>query len=556
MVSKWLPARQDLILLPVCILFVNQQGIKFIPGKKEVFLLLRSIVQKMISCFKPKLEEISIQPEFTGPAAQAELPPERPRRNRKRKNSTPANPAVAELPGATGAEERSWDPARFCVEPSEGRTRFHDFDLPEGIMRAVHDLGFQYCTPIQAEILPPVLAGQDAFGKAQTGTGKSAAFLIAILARLLRDGASEERKPCFPRALILAPTRELTIQINKDAEDLDRYSGMRTLAVFGGIDYEKQKQILQHEVVDVLIATPGRLLDFCRQQIVRLDRVEILVIDEADRLLDMGFIPDVSRIIQQTPAKDKRQTMLFSATLTPQISRLASQWTKNPVTVEIEPERVAAESIDQIVYMTTTEEKFTVLYNLITGKKLERVIVFCNRRDATRRIRDKLVQYGISCAMLSGEVSQDKRMKTLDNFKAGKIKVLVATDVAGRGLHIEGISHVVNYNLPQDAEDYVHRIGRTGRAGATGTSVSFADESESFYLPQIEEYMGQKLPCTYPDSELLDKLPPPKFKKIEESRRPAPGRRDGRNTSPGRSSGRPVRRSPGNRPARPKTARS
>jgi ATP-dependent RNA helicase RhlB len=501
--------------------------------------LLRSIVQKLRNCFKPKVKvESRFQTEIVTPAVTTEPPVKRVRRLRKRKTSASA---TAVMPAdSTTAEEQPWDPALFKVEPIQGRTRFHDLDLPPEIMRGVHDLGFEYCTPIQAEILPSVLAGRDAFGKAQTGTGKSAAFIIAILNRLLHSPAGNDRQAASPRALILAPTRELTIQIHKDAEDLCKYCSVRTLAVFGGIDYEKQKQMLRQEPVDVLIATPGRLLDYCRQQIVRLDRVEVLVIDEADRLLDMGFIPDVSRIIQQTPYKDKRQTMLFSATLTPQISRLAGQWTKDPVTVEIEPERVAAESVDQIVYMTTTEEKFTVLYNLITGDNLERVIVFCNRRDVTRRIRDKLQQYGISCAMLSGEVAQDKRMKTLDNFKDGKIRVLVATDVAGRGLHIEGVSHVINYNLPHDAEDYVHRIGRTGRAGATGTSVSFADESESFYLPQIEVYMGQKLSCTYPDEKLLRPLPPPREVKSEAGR-PAPAREHAHRGRPGRS-GRPPRR--------------
>jgi ATP-dependent RNA helicase RhlB len=517
-----------------------------------VSLLLRSIVQRIKNHFKSKKANgAGMQAEpATPPTTSAEPSARGPHRNRKRKSTGPA--AILEAVAAAAKGKQPWTPADFNVEPAEGRTRFHDFDLPEEIMHAIHDLGFSYCTPIQAEILPPVLAGRDAFGKAQTGTGKSAAFLIAILTRLLRQ-PEKAGKIRAPRALILAPTRELAIQIHRDAEDLDKHCGLRTLAVFGGIDYQKQQEILRQTDVDVLIATPGRLLDFCRQKVVRLDQIETLVIDEADRLLDMGFIPDVSRIIQQTTPREKRQTMLFSATLTPQISRLAAQWTKDPVTIEIEPEQVAAESIDQIVYMVTTDEKFTVLYNLITGKKLERVIVFCNRRDVTRRIRDKLQQYEISCAMLSGEVAQDKRMKTLDSFKNGRIRVLVATDVAGRGLHIEGISHVINYNLPQDAEDYVHRIGRTGRAGASGTSVSFADESESFYLPQIEEYMGRKLPCIYPEQDLLQPLPPPKFKKKPETGRPPSPRGDMHRRRPGSS--RPTSARAGARSNRPRAAR-
>jgi len=320
------------------------------------------------------------------------------------------------------------------------------------------------------------------------------------------------------------------------------------VAVFGGTDYEKQRKVFEQSPVDILIATPGRLLDFARQKVVFLNQVEVMVIDEADRLLDMGFIPDVRRIIQQTPDKSKRQTLLFSATLTPQISSLAAQWTKDPITVEIEPEQVASDNIKQLVYMVTAKEKMTVLYNLVTGKKLERVIVFCNRRDVTRRVRDRLYRHGISCAMLSGEVSQPQRMKTLENFKEGRIRVLVATDVAGRGLHIEGISHVINYNLPEDAEDYVHRIGRTGRAGASGISVSFADEEESFYLPAIEEYMGRKLSCVYPDDELLAPLPPPihKAPPLEKSS----GGQSRGGSRPGGGGRSATRRPTGNRPPR------
>jgi ATP-dependent RNA helicase RhlB len=466
--------------------------------------LLLSIVQKLKKYFTT--EKKGHPPVNTEIAAPEPAPATaRPtRRGRRRKPGGKTQPPVP----STTVEEPSWDPSHFRVEPVPDRTRFHDLNLPPAIMRGIQGLGFEYCTPIQAELLPSLIAGRDAFGKAQTGTGKSAAFLIAVLNRLLRFPVGSDRRASSPRALILAPTRELTIQIHRDAVDLGKYCPTRIVAVYGGIDYENQKQMLRKEAVDVLIATPGRLLDFCRQRIISLDQVEVLVIDEADRLLDMGFIPDVSKIIQQTPAREKRQTLLFSATLTPEISRLAGQWTKEPISVEIEPERVAAASVDQIVYLATSEEKLMVLYNLITGGNLERVIVFCNRRDITREIRDKLQQYGINCAMLSGEVPQDKRMRTLENFKNGRIRVLVATDVAGRGLHIEGVSHVINYNLPHDAEDYVHRIGRTGRAGATGTSVSFADESESFYLPQIEEYMGQKLSCIYPDESLLQPLPP------------------------------------------------
>jgi ATP-dependent RNA helicase RhlB len=405
----------------------------------------------------------------------------------------------------------AWDVSQFDVPDSDGQSRFHDLGLPVKIMHAVADLGFHYCTPIQAEILPKALTGSDATGKAQTGTGKSAAFLINIYTQLLRKPARGQRRPGVPRALILAPTRELVLQIEKDARGLGKYTDIHIQSVFGGLGYGKQKRALAEKVVDIIVATPGRLLDFERQNLVRLYKLEILVIDEADRMLDMGFIPDVRKIVSSTPPKQKRQTMFFSATLTHEVERLAEQWTRDPIRVEIEPEHVAAVSVNQLIYIVTTEEKFTLLLNFIVEQDLERVLVFVNRRDQTTHLADRLRQYQINCAVLSGDVPQNKRIKTLENFRNGKIRVLVATDVAARGLHIEGISHVINFTLPRDPEDYVHRIGRTGRAGATGISVSFACEEDSFYIPSIEKYLGMSLSCVHPDEALL-KLPPSEFK--------------------------------------------
>jgi len=379
-------------------------------------------------------------------------------------------------------------------------------------MHAVHDLGFEYCTPIQAATLPRALAGVDVTGKAQTGTGKTAAFLITILAQLQRTPLNQKRPPGTPRALIMVPTRELALQVTKDATHLGKYCHSRVVAVFGGMDYQKQKRVLTEQVVDIVVATPGRLLDFKRQRDIDLGRVEILVIDEADEMLNMGFIPDIRQIVHSTPPKTHRQTMLFGATLTSQVTRLASQWTRDPITVEVDPEQVAVDTVDQVLYLVRARERFTVLYNLITGQNLERVLVFCNRRDQTRRLADRLKEHDISCAVLSGEVAQNKRIRTLEDFRSGNIRILVSTDVAGRGLHVEGISHVVNYNLPLDAEDYVHRIGRTGRAGATGASVGFATEDESFQIPAIEAYLGEPLRCVYPDDALLTPVPPPTAK--------------------------------------------
>ena len=375
-------------------------------------------------------------------------------------------------------------------------------------MHAIMDLGFQYCTPIQAEILPSTLSGKDASGRAQTGTGKTAAFLIAVITRMLNNPIHGGRKPGTPRVLVIAPTRELVLQIFEEARQLIKYTDLKVISLFGGMDFEKQKRQLVGVPVDIVVATPGRLLDFQQRRDLILNRVEVMVIDEADRMLDMGFIPDVRKIIHSTPPKEKRQTLLFSATLTKEITRLAAQWTHNPVTVDIEPEQVAVETVDQIVYIVTTEQKFALLYNIIDKLKLERVLVFCNRKDEVRRLAEMLTRYGITCAELSGDIPQHQRIQRLDQFKTGKFRVLVATDVAGRGLHIEGMNHVINFALPHDPEDYVHRIGRTGRAGAAGTSISFADEKEAFYLPPIEAYMGRSLSCIQPPEEWLD-LPRP-----------------------------------------------
>ncbi len=417
----------------------------------------------------------------------------------------------------------TWNISDFQVTAAEGKTRFQDLPLPLSIMHAIADLGFEYCTPIQAETLPQSLAGRDIVGQAQTGTGKTAAFLITLLVHLLADKpAAAKPKLSMPRTLVLAPTRELVIQIVKEAQELDKYCRLKVAGVYGGVDYQKQRLMLTSEVADIMVATPGRLLDFQRQGIIKLNKLEIFVIDEADRMLDMGFIPDVRRIVSNAPSKEARQTILFSATISADVKRLASQWTKNAIQVAIAPEHVAVDSVEQIFYLTTAEEKYTLLYNVITTLDLKRVMVFVNRRDETKKLTDHLKRNSISCAMLSGEVPQTRRIETLEDFRSGKIRVLVATDVASRGIHIDNVSHVINYTLPFEPENYVHRIGRTGRAGAAGVSISFACEAGSFHLPEIEEFLGRELKCVYPDSALL--VPPPRGTKAPESTS-RPGRR-------------------------------
>ncbi|GGB90231.1 hypothetical protein GCM10011352_15330 [Marinobacterium zhoushanense] len=402
------------------------------------------------------------------------------------------------------AAAMSWTPESFKVAAVEGKKRFHDFKLPDVLMHAIADLGFEYCTPIQAETIEPALAGMDMIGKAQTGTGKTAAFLIGIITDLLDFPLDARRKLAEPRALIIAPTRELALQIASDAEGLCKYTELSVVSLVGGMDYERQRKDLARGPVDILVATPGRLIDFVRGKEVDLYNVEVLVLDEADRMLSMGFIPDVRTIIRHTPRKGpERQTLLYSATFTDEIMRLAQQWTVDPVRIEIESERKTTDSVSQKVFLVSSHEKYRLLINYLRAHGIDRAIVFCNRRHETRSLAEKLRKDGLSAALMSGEIPQNKRLKTLEDFRSGKIQVLVATDVAGRGIHIDGVTHVINYQLPDDADDYVHRIGRTGRAGATGTSICFACEDDSFMIPQIEEETGVKLECIHPDAELL-----------------------------------------------------
>lgn len=391
--------------------------------------------------------------------------------------------------------------------PEQPKLPFSTFDLKKPLADAIKKIGFEYCTPIQAQSLVHTLQGHDVTGKAQTGTGKTAAFLITIINDLLSNPIEEERYIAEPRALVVAPTRELAQQIASDAELLTHDCDMSVVTLVGGEDYQKQNRALDARPVDIVVATPGRLLDFVQNGNLHLGAIEVLVLDEADRMLDMGFIPQVRSVVSQTPKKECRQTLLFSATFTPAIIELAQRWAVDPIMVEIEPLQVAADAVDQVVYLVTTADKYNLLFNLISEPQAEKIIVFSNRRDQVRKLADNLHRNGINCGMLSGEVAQNQRVRTLDDFKSGKLKVLVATDVAGRGLHIDDVTHVINYTLPEEAEDYVHRIGRTGRAGAIGTSISFACEEDSFLLPDIEEKLGAKLDCIHPDEALLAKAP-------------------------------------------------
>lgn len=387
------------------------------------------------------------------------------------------------------------------VAPCEGKMRFLDLPLHEDVQFGIQHAGFEYCTPIQAMTLPVLLEGRDIAGKAQTGTGKTAAFLLAVFTKLLRNPV-ENRKPGQPRALVLAPTRELAIQIHKDAESLGLFTSLNNVVVFGGMNHEKQRKSLE-SIVDVVIGTPGRIIDYSRSGSLDLRKVEILVIDEADRMLDMGFIPDVKRIVAQTPHKEERQTLLFSATLEENILRLASGWLIDPLIIESEPEKMVSEHIEQTFYSVLREEKLALTLYLLNHEKYDRILIFGNRKDVNLRLQNDLERYGFRVPVLSGDIPQDKRIKILEKFRSGAEKIVIATDVAARGIHVDDVSLVINYDLPEHAEDYVHRIGRTGRAGHDGKSISFLCEYGAYYLPDIEKLLDVQFHSILPTEEML-----------------------------------------------------
>ena len=406
-------------------------------------------------------------------------------------------------------------PELIDIPAEEGKIRFQDLALAKEVIAGTQQLGFQYCSVIQEKSLPHAIDGKDLAAKAQTGTGKTAAFLASSMTRLLQT-PKENRRPKTCRVLVLEPTRELALQIEKDAEAIGKYTGLYCKAIFGGIDYKEQKNAIDIPV-DILACTPGRLLDYTRSGALDLSETEILVIDEADRMLDMGFIPDVRRIVGMLPPAGKRQTMLFSATLEPEILRLADRWLVDPVFVEAEPEHVVTDLIEQRFYAVLGSQKIAMLLWLLKNEPYDRMIIFGNWKHKNAELTDELHSYGVECEMLSGDIPQNKRIRILDAFKAGKCRVIVATDVAARGIHVDGISHVINFDLPEQAEDYVHRIGRTGRAGKKGCAISFVCEFGAFNLPEIEKYAEMEVRTIQPDEESF--ILPERVKPLKEIRK-------------------------------------
>ncbi len=411
-------------------------------------------------------------------------------------------------------------------------TQFDELDLEPELLRGLADAGFTHCTPIQATALPLALRGQDVEGQAQTGTGKTAAFMLAVMNRLLRAQPQKARRANDPRAVVLAPTRELAIQIHRDAEILGKYAGLRCEVVFGGTGYETQAQALR-DGVDILIGTPGRLIDYFKQRIFDLKWVEAVVLDEADRMFDLGFIKDIRFVLRRMAPSEQRLNLLFSATLSHRVSELAYEHMNSPEVVRTSPNDVTVDGVEQRLYHVSKEEKIPLLLGVLRDVDPTRTLVFINTKRTAEKVAAYLEANGYRAGLLSGDVPQKKRMQLLQQFTQGELPILVATDVAARGLHIDSVSHVINFDLPQDAEDYVHRIGRTARAGASGDAISFACEEFVFSLTDIEDFIGASIPSQLVADEML--VSP---KKPERSFRPqADGPR--RSRKGGRGSGRP-----------------
>ncbi len=381
---------------------------------------------------------------------------------------------------------------------------FSEFGLPGAVQQGLDEAGFTRCTLVQADVLPLTLAGRDVAAQAQTGTGKTAAYLVTIFTKLLAKPAPEPR---VPRALVVAPTRELVVQVAADAEKLGSHTGLVTEAVFGGMEYREQRAELARGV-DLLVGTPGRLLDYLRQGVTSLRSVQVFVVDEADRMFDMGFVDDLREITRRLPPPGKRQTMFYTATLSARVLQLGFSEMRDPAEIIVNPEEITPDRLEQELYHVGSREKFSLLLGLLAREGAERTMIFVNTRDEARRLVERLERHGYQARGLTGSVIQRRRLKVLSDFKEGKLPILVATDVASRGLHIEGVSHVINYDLPQDSEDYIHRVGRTARVGAQGKAISLACENFVYSLPAIEKLLGASIPARHADDSLFLRVQP------------------------------------------------
>ncbi len=410
-------------------------------------------------------------------------------------------------------------------------TRFGNLELSDSILQGLKEAGFDHCTPIQDKALPLLLRDKDVAGQAQTGTGKTATFLLATFQRLINDTSEKIKNP---RAIILAPTRELAIQIHKDAQLLSKHLDLKLALIYGGTDYQKQLDSLKSNV-DIIIGTPGRIIDFYRQNAFTLDNVQVSVMDEADRMFDLGFIKDIRYLLRRMPPPENRLNMLFSATLSYKVTELAYEHMNNPVLIRIETEEVTSKAIQQSAFCPSNEQKIPLLLGILNKYQPQRSIIFVNTKRCAEQLDDYLNANGYKTAALSGDVPQEKRQRLLNDFQENRITLLIATDVAARGLHIPDVSHVFNYDLPQDVEDYVHRIGRTARFGASGEAVSFICEEYAYSMPDIEAYIGQKVPIKAITADLLAAeviKPERKSKPPAQEKRPRPRRPKARPSAP------------------------
>lgn len=412
----------------------------------------------------------------------------RPRVNPKSRPKPPHPSSTASLPKI------------HLVPELAGSVRFADFKLDERILAGLQSAKFEYCTPVQKDTIPHLLNGRDVSVKAQTGTGKTAVFLLSIFEYLLNTPL-KVKTPGFCRVLIIAPTRELAMQIFNDAQKLGKYCKLNNLVVFGGMGY-KEQQLKLSKHIDILIGTPGRLLDYAGKGVLNLSRTEIFVIDEADRMLDMGFIPDVTKIERKMPNAQRRHTMLFSATLTDSVRFLIQNWQKDPITIESEPEKNVAAPIEQQFYSVVGDRKISFLLWLLEKYQMEKILIFVNTKDQTFRLKESLKKYNYDSETLSSDIVQQKRIRTLSDFKSGKLPIIIATDVASRGIHVDDVSHVINYDIPERSDDYIHRIGRTGRAGRKGVSISFVCEYGSYSIPEIEKTLGYEIKSIQPEADM------------------------------------------------------
>ncbi|TQV89240.1 ATP-dependent RNA helicase RhlB [Aliikangiella coralliicola] len=386
-------------------------------------------------------------------------------------------------------------------------TAFRNMGLHPDLLKALDSLGYQFATPIQAQALPLLLNSQDVAGQAQTGTGKTNAFLLAILNELLTLPEVEGREINEPRAFIIAPTRELVIQIFEDAKKLSKYTDLKMCVVFGGADYDKQRKAIE-QGCDVLIGTAGRLIDYFKQRVYNFYALDCVVLDEADRMFDLGFINDIRYLFRKMPKPTERLNMLFSATLSHRVKELAYEHMNSPQHIHVEAEQVTADRVRQLLYYPANHEKLPLLVGLMQKYQPEKAMIFTNTRRQAEKVWLCLKGNDIKAGLLTGDVQQKRRIRLLEDLKQGKIEVLIATDVAARGLHIDGVTHVFNYDLPDDAEDYVHRIGRTARAGAEGDAISFAGEDNAFNLPAIERYIESAIPTADVSPDLLANIKP------------------------------------------------